>query len=171
MNLQSLNTLEYEIIKTELSRHAVSYVGKKTVEELMPMTYLPSIQRAMEETSEAKELLERGSSVPIPSLEGIEWIMSLMGTGYLYSEQDFTAVATFLKSCGQLRKYMASKEQSAPRIAAYASSLLELNHVREAIDRCIRFGAIDDGASKGLERVRKRIVVAKERLHKKLTGS
>lgn len=60
MNLQSLNTLEYEIIKTELSRHAVSYVGKKTVEELMPMTYLPSIQRAMEETSEAKELLERG---------------------------------------------------------------------------------------------------------------
>lgn len=170
MNLQSLNTLEYEIIKTELSRHAVSYVGKKTVEELMPMTYLPSIQRAMEETSEAKELLERGSSVPIPSLEGIEWIMSLMGTGYLYSEQDFTAVATFLKSCSQLRKYMASKEQSAPRIAAYASSLLELNHVREAIDRCIRFGAIDDGASKGLERVRKRIGVAKERLHKKIDG-
>lgn len=170
MNLQSLNTLEYEIIKTELSRHAVSYVGKKTVEELMPMTYLPSIQRAMEETSEAKELLERGSSIPIPSLEGIEWIMSLMGTGYLYSEQDFTAVATFLKSCSQLRKYMASKEQSAPRIAAYASSLLELNHVREAIDRCIRFGAIDDGASKGLERVRKRIGVAKERLHKKIDG-
>lgn len=170
MNLQSLNTLEYEIIKTELGRHAVSYVGKKAVEELMPMTYLPTIQRAMEETSEAKELLERGSSVPIPSLEGIEWIMSLMGTGYLYSEQDFTAVATFLKSCSQLRKYMASKEQSAPRIAAYASSLMELNHVREAIDRCIRFGAIDDGASKGLERVRKRIVVAKERLHKKIDG-
>ncbi|OMD37573.1 endonuclease MutS2 [Paenibacillus odorifer] len=170
MNLQSLNTLEYEIIKTELARHAVSYVGKKAVEELMPMTYLPTIQRAIEETSEAKELLERGSSVPIPSLEGIEWIMSLMGTGYLYNEQDFTAVATFLKSCSQLRKYMASKEQSAPRIAAYAPSLTELNHVREAIDRCIRFGAIDDGASKGLERVRKRIVVAKERLHKKIDG-
>ncbi|WP_339318212.1 DNA mismatch repair protein MutS [Paenibacillus sp. FSL R10-2734] len=170
MNLQSLNTLEYEIIKTELGRHAVSYVGKNAVEELMPMTSLPMIQRAMEETSEAKELLERGSSIPIPSLEGIEWIMSLMGTGYLYSEQDFTAVATFLKSCSQLRKYMASKEQSAPQIAAYASSLLELNHVREAIDRCIRFGAIDDGASKGLERVRKRIGVAKERLHKKIEG-
>lgn len=170
MNLQSLSTLEYEMIKTELGRHAVSYVGKKAVGELMPMTSLPTIQRAMEETSEAKELLERGSSVPIPSLEGIEWIMSLMGTGYLYSEQDFTAVATFLKSCSQLRKYMASKEQSAPRIAAYASSLMELNDVREAIDRCIRFGAIDDGASKGLERVRKRIVVAKERLHKKIDG-
>lgn len=168
MNLQSLNTLEYDIIKTELGRYAVSYVGKKAVEELMPMTYLPAIQRAMEETSEAKELLERGSSVPIPSLEGIEWIMSLIGTGYLNSEKDFTAVATFLNSCSQLRKYMAAKEYSAPRIAAYASSLMELNHVREEIERCIRFGAIDDGASKGLERVRKRIAVAKERLHKKM---
>lgn len=168
MNLQSLNTLEYEVIKTELGRHAVSYVGKKAVEELMPMTSLPAIKRAMEEAIEAKELLERGSSVPIPSLDGIEWIMSLMGTGYLYNEKDFVSIATFLKSCSQLRKYMASKEQSAPRISAYASSLMELDHVREAIDRCIRFGAIDDGASKGLERVRKRISVAKERLHKKM---
>lgn len=170
MNLESLNTLEYETIKTELGRHAVSYVGKKAVEELMPMTSLPTIRRAIEETSEAKELLERGASVPIPSLDGIEWIMSLMGTGYSYSEQDFTSASTFLKSCSQLRKYMAAKEEGAPRIAAYASSLMELNHVREAIDRCIRFGVIDDGASKGLERVRKRIVVAKDRLQKKIEG-
>lgn len=170
MNLQSLNTLEYEIIKVEIGHHAVSYVGKKAVEELMPMTYLPAIQRAMEEAAEAKALLEKGASVPIPSLEGIEWIMSLMGTGYLYSEKDFTSVATFLNSCSQLRKYMASKEHAAPRIAAYASSLKELNHVKEEIDRCIRFGAIDDGASKSLERVRKRITIAKERLHKKMDG-
>lgn len=169
MNLQSLYTLEYEIIKEELSHYAVSYVGKRIVNELMPMTDLAAIKRVMEETNEAKELLERGSSVPIPSLEGIEWIMSLMGTGYLYSEQDFTAVATFLNSCSQLRKYMASKEQ-APRISSYASSMMELSHVREEINRCIRFGSIDDAASKGLERVRKRIVVAKERLHKKIEG-
>ena len=170
MNLQSLNTLEYEIIKEELGRYAVSYVGKKRVSELMPMTDFRSIHRAMEETAEAKELLDRGSSIPIPSLDGIEWIMSLMGTGYLYNEQDLTAVATFLNSCSQLRKYMASKEQVAPRIGAYASSIMELNHVREEINRCIRFGSIDDGASKGLERIRKRITVAKERLHKKIEG-
>lgn len=170
MNLQSLNTLEYEIIKEELGRYAVSYVGKKTVSGLMPMTDFRSIHRAMEETAEAKELLEKGSSVPIPSLEGIERIMSLMGTGYLYSEQDFTAVATFLNSCSQLRKYMATKQQIAPRIGSYASSIMELTHVREEINRCIRFGSIDDGASKGLERVRKRITVAKERLHKKIEG-
>lgn len=168
MNLQSMNTLEYDTIKQELMRHAVSYEGRRYVSELAPMTYLPAIHRALEEADEAKELLERGASVPIPSLEGIEWVLSLLGTGYLYNEQDFTAVSVFLHSCGQLRKYMASKEQSAPRIAAYGASLQELSSVRDEIERCIRLGVIDDQASKGLERVRKRLAVAKDRLHRKL---
>ncbi len=168
MNLESLNTLGYEDIKKDVARHAVSYEGRRMVSELSPMTYLPAIHRAMDETEEAKELLERGASVPLPSLEGIEWIISLMGTGYLYNEQDFTAIVTFLNSCSQLRKYMASKEQIAPRIAAYGASLLELKQVRGEIERCIRFGVIDDQASKGLERVRKKLAVAKERLQRKL---
>lgn len=168
MNLQSLNTLEYEEIKQDLARHAVSYEGRRYVNELAPMTYLPAIHRAMDETDEAYELLGRGASVPLPSLEGIESIMSLLGTGYMYNEQDLMSVCTFLNSCSQLRKYMASKEQSAPRIATYGASLQELRHVREEIERCIRFGVIEDQASKGLERVRKRLAVAKERLNRKL---
>ncbi|MEK3790343.1 DNA mismatch repair protein MutS [Paenibacillus sp. FSL R7-0204] len=168
MNLQSLHTLEYETIKQELLSHAVSYEGRRVVRELQPMIYLPAIHRALEEAQEAKELLERGASVPIPSLEGIEWVLSLLGTGYMYNEQDFTAVSLFLNSCGQLRKYMAAKEQIAPRIAAYGASLQQLNGVRDEIERCIRLGVIDDQASKGLERVRKRLAVAKERLQRKL---
>lgn len=168
MNTQSLHTLEYETVRQELMRHAVSYEGRRYVSELAPMTYLPAIHRALEEVEEAKELLMRGASVPVPSLEGIEWVLSLLGTGYMYNEQDFTAVSQFLNSCAQLRKYMASKEQTAPRIAAYGASLQELRAVKEEIDRCIRLGVIETGASKGLERVRKRLGMAKERLNRKL---
>ncbi|BCG61684.1 endonuclease MutS2 [Paenibacillus sp. URB8-2] len=167
MHLQSRQTLEYNLIKEEVGRYAVSYVGRSLIAELEPMSELTAIHRAVEETAEAKELLMRGSSVPIPSLEGIEWVMSLLGTGYLFNEQDFTAVGVFLNSCGQLRKYMASKDASL-RIGAYASSLMELKTVKAEIERCIRFGVIDDGASKGLEKVRKRLRVTKERLLKKI---
>lgn len=168
MNTQSLHTLEYETVRQELMRHTVSYEGRKYVSELAPMTYLPGIHRALEEVEEAKELLMRGASVPIPSLEGIEWVLSLLGTGYMYNEQDFTAVSQFLNSCAQLRKYMTAKEQTAPRIAAYGASLEELKAVKEEIDRCIRLGVIETQASKGLERVRKRLAAAKERLNRKL---
>ncbi|MEC0168428.1 endonuclease MutS2 [Paenibacillus graminis] len=168
MNTESQVTLQYEEMKQDLGRYAVSYEGKKAVGGLTPMTYLPAIHRALDETAEAKELLEKGASVPIPSLEGMEWLMSLLGAGYLYSEKDFMAVSVFLQSCSQLRKYMQAKEQSAPRIASYAASLMELSGVREEIERCIRLGTIDDHASKGLERVRKRLAVAKDRLQRKI---
>lgn len=168
MNTDSQITLQYEEMKQDLGRYAVSYEGRKAVSGLAPMTYLPAVHRALDETAEAKELLEKGASVPIPSLEGMEWLMSLLGTGYLYSEKDFMAVAVFLQSCSQLRKYMQAKEQSAPRIASYAASLVELSGVREEIERCIRLGTIDDHASKGLERVRKRLAVAKDRLQRKI---
>ncbi|MFE4712391.1 DNA mismatch repair protein MutS [Paenibacillus sp. NPDC056722] len=170
MDRQSMITLEYETIKEELEHFAVSYVGKNLIQKLEPMKTLTVIRRALEEAEEARDLQVRGASVPIPSLEGMEWLMSLIGTGYLYSEKDFTAVATFLNSCSQLRKYMASKEQIAPRIGAYASSLMELRHVQDEINRCIRFGVIDDGASKGLERVRKRLKAARLRLQRKIEG-
>ncbi|ASA24977.1 endonuclease MutS2 [Paenibacillus donghaensis] len=168
MNAESLSSLEYGTVRQQLESHAISYAGKKYVQELMPMTGLQAIRRAMEETEEAKLLLEKGSSVPIASMEGMEWTLSLLGTGYLFNEQDLAAVALFLGSCGQLRKYMLSKQQQAPRISSYASSMLELAHVKEEIERCIRFGRVEDQASKGLEKVRKRLSTAKERLQRKL---
>jgi DNA mismatch repair protein MutS2 len=41
---------------------------------------------------------------------------------------------------------------------------------RDEINRCIRFGLIDDSASKGLERARKRLKATKQRLQKKIEG-
>ncbi|WP_150272648.1 endonuclease MutS2 [Paenibacillus tepidiphilus] len=170
MNVQQLNQLEYDGIKAELARYTVSYEGRRHVEALAPMTVLPGIQRALDETEEARELLERGASVPIPSLEGMDVLMSLLGSGYLFSEQELTALTVFLGSCAQLRKYMIAKEQSSPRMAAYAVSLQELRSLKEEIERCIRFGVIETHASKGLERARKKLAVAKERLQRKLDG-
>ncbi|MFP4975112.1 DNA mismatch repair protein MutS [Paenibacillus sp. CN-4] len=168
MDTHSMMTLEYDQIKEQVAAYAVSYAGQALVREMEPMTVITAVHRAAEETQEAAELLAKGSSVPIPSLEGLEYLMSMIGTGYLFTEQDFSAVQQFLQSCGQLRKYMAAKAAAAPRIAAYASSLFELTSLKEEIERCIRFGRIEDQASKGLDKARKRIAVTKERLHKKL---
>ncbi|WP_151733357.1 endonuclease MutS2 [Paenibacillus tengchongensis] len=170
MNVQQLDQLEYGVIKEELARYVVSYEGRRQVDELVPMIYPPAIQRALEETEEARELLDRGASVPIPSLEGMDVLMSLLGSGYLFSEQELTALTVFLGSCAQLRKYMSTKEQSSPRVASYAVSLQELKPLKEEIERCIRFGVIETHASKGLERARKKLAVAKERLQRKLDG-
>lgn len=164
----TLGMLEYESIKEEMASYAVSYEGRLRIQKLVPMERRAQIEQAIEETAEAKELLLTGASVPLPSLEGIDTVMSLLGTGYLFTEKDFTAIQTFLYSCGQLKKYMASKGALAPRIGLYAASLYELAQLQQEILRCIRHGAILDGASRDLDRIRRRMGMLKEKVQKKL---
>lgn len=170
MNTQTMLTLEYEEIRSELMRYAVSYEGRRKIGGLEPSVQVSVIRRMLAETAEAKALLQKGASVPLPSLDGIEFIISLLGSGYLFAEQDFSAVARFLQSCMQLKKYMAGKTEIAPVISAYALSLSEESRLREEIERCIRNGQITDSASRELEKIRRKIEIARERIQKKMAG-
>lgn len=164
----TLNMLEYESMKQDLSAFAVSYEGRARIARLVPMEELRPIERAIAETAEARELIGRGSSVPLPSLEGIELVASLLGTGYLFTEQDLMAVETFLQSCGQLKKYIESKGDAAWQIGIYAASLRDLPELRQEIMRCIRHGVITNEASRDLERIRRKIDMLKEKINKKM---
>lgn len=170
MDNMTMSMLEYDKVKEILREYAVSYAGRKHIDDLMPGSHVRAIEAALKETSEAKVLLEKGASVPLPSLEGIEHIVSLLHTGYLFTEQDFAAVQTFLHSCGQLMKYMAGKRDIAPTVSSYALSMQELPRLKSEIERCIRFGKVDDQASKQLEKIRKKIAVVKERIQKKMSS-
>lgn len=166
----TLHMLEYESMKQDLMSYAVTYAGRDRIARLAPMSDRRRIEREMQETAEALLLVERGSSVPLPSLEGIEVVASLLGTGYLFSEQDLTAVQVFLQSCGHLRKYIESKGDAAWQIGIHAASLRDLPALRQEINRCIRHGEVTNEASRELERVRRRMEMTKEKINKKIQG-
>ncbi|WP_282942134.1 DNA mismatch repair protein MutS [Paenibacillus sp. RC67] len=168
MKEQTLQRLEFNRIKEAISQYAVSYMGKKHVEQMVPMTRMKVIRIKLDETAEAKGLLQFGASIPIPSLEGIEPVISLLGTGYVLSEKEFSHVYQFLTSCSQLIKYMVTKQQAAPIVSSYAASIHELIALKEAIYKSIRSGRVVDSASKELMKVRKRLAVFEERLKAKL---
>ncbi|MGQ8872502.1 endonuclease MutS2 [Paenibacillus sp. TSA_86.1] len=147
---------------------ALSYLGKRYARELKPMTDAHLIQMRLNETAEATALVRFGASVPIPSLEGMETIIDLLGTGYLFSERDFSHLAQFLRSCAQLMKYMDSKSGVAPIVSRYASSMILMESLRSEIERCIHSGRIQDQASKELVRIRKKMSVNEERMKRKL---
>ena len=168
MNQKALQRLEYDKIKETLMGYAISYMGKKQVEAMSPLTSMKLLRKKLDETAEAKELLQYGASVPIPSLEGMENILNLLGKGYVFSEKDFTHLYQFLTSCAQLVKYMAAKSDAAPHVSAYASSMSLMNKLKSEIEQSIRHGQVIDTASKDLLKVRKRIVVFEERLKSKL---
>ncbi|KAF4325852.1 hypothetical protein G195_000584 [Phytophthora kernoviae 00238/432] len=132
------------------------------------MVDAPLIQMRLEETAEAAALIRYGASVPIPSLDGMETIMDLLGTGYLFTERDFSHLAQFLRSCAQLMKYMGGKSEVAPTVSRYASSMIWMESLLSEIERCIHNGRIQDQASKELIRIRKKMTVNEERMKRKL---
>ncbi|AWX57278.1 DNA mismatch repair protein MutS [Brevibacillus brevis] len=168
MNEKALQRLEYDKIKEKVMEYALSYAGKKHVEQMMPLDSVKVVRSKLDETAEAKNILQNGASVPIPALEGMEKILSLLGTGYVFGVNDFTNLYLFLTSCAQLMKYMATKAQLAPRVSSYAASMYDATKLKNEIEQCIRHGQVVDSASKDLLKVRKRIIVFEERLKRQL---
>lgn len=156
MNENTLNSLSYPQIQKNVADCALSYLGKRYARELKPMVDAHLIEIRLEETAEAAALIRFGASIPLPSLDGMETIMDLLGTGYLFSERDFSHLAQFLRSCAQLMKYMEGKSGAAPTVSRYAASMILIEPLLSEIERCIHSGRIQDQASKELIRIRKK---------------
>ncbi|WP_235848433.1 hypothetical protein [Litchfieldia alkalitelluris] len=59
---------------------------------------------------------------------------------------------------------MKDKEFEAPIITGYVYSLHDLTDLVEEIERCIRYGKVDDYASKDLLKTRKQISILEDRI-------
>ncbi|HZG80094.1 MAG TPA: DNA mismatch repair protein MutS [Brevibacillus sp.] len=170
MNPQTLQRLEYDKIKEKLKGYALSYLGQRHVEKMVPMTDVKELRKKLDEVAEAKALLEHGASVPIPSLEGIERILDLLGKDHVFNVKDLGHIHQFLTSCAQLIKYMAAKANTAPHVTSFATAMSPLAKLKGEIESSIWRGQVLDTASKDLAKVRKRIVVCEERLKSKLAS-
>ncbi|RKP55189.1 DNA mismatch repair protein MutS [Cohnella endophytica] len=170
MRQHALNKLEYNRVIDLLRGYAVTYLGLRHIERLHPLQDKRVIVNKLAEVREACGLLAKGGHPPLPSLEGMEALMGLLGTGYVMSEQEFGFMAQFARSCEQLRQYMVSKKGEASVVSAYGASMHDLKPLREAIEACVDRGRIVDTASSELHKLRKKIRAAEEKLQKRLEG-
>jgi DNA mismatch repair protein MutS2 len=168
MKEEALQRLEYPKVIEKLAGYTVSYLGRKQAEELRPSHLMERITAQLKEAAEAKELYERSASIPLPSMEGMEWVLGHLGKGYVLTEQEFAAVGTFLHSLSQLKRFMGRWESVSPQVSLYARSLHDYSQLSEEIERSIRNGRVTDHASAELSKVRKQIMVLEDRLKKKL---
>lgn len=170
MRESSLQKLEYPRVIATLLDYAQTYQGRKLIGELRPLTDRKTIAARLRETEETRRLIARGSQPPLPSLEGMEEVMALLGTGYVLSEQQLGHLARFARSCGQLGKFMRSKGGEASAVAAYANSMYDLGALLASIESCVDRGMILDGASPELAKLRRLVRAAEEKLRRRLDG-
>lgn len=163
-----MELLEYPKIKEALKSYAISDLGKDMVERLEPYVDINLIEKYMNETCEARAIVNISSSIPIHSLIGVETVKQKVGKDIILSPGDLDIIAGILRDAKKIKKFMEDKEYAAPVISQYAQSIYELDDLREEIERCILYGRVDDGASSKLSKLRKKIVILEDRIKSKL---
>lgn len=126
------------------------------------------INKNINETTEARNIVNITSSIPINSLNGIYGIKQKLEKELVLSPEDFNIISGLLKDTKKLKRFMGDQELVAPTISSYANSISELDDLREEIDRCIVYGRVDDNASSKLAKIRKKIRILEERIKSKL---
>lgn len=168
MNGNSLKLLEFDKVIGQLAEYAVSDQGKAQIRRLVPSTDIKIIENWIDETTEARMIIDMGSGIPIHSLSGVGHSMNKLEKAAALSCEELSVILGFLQEAGRLKKFMQRRESVAPRISTYALSINPLEDLEQEINRCINCDRLDDSASPELARIRKRIAVAEERIKSRL---
>ncbi|MGM0854181.1 MAG: endonuclease MutS2 [Bacillota bacterium] len=168
MNEKTFQTLEFNKVKEELTRHALTEEGKKELVNIMPSINKRQIEMRLGEVTEAVSILEKSASIPIHALDGVENIVANLNKGVPLKPDQFTSLYYFLDACKKIKKFMEDKQWVAPRVSSYVYSIEDIPEIGEEINRCIRNGRVDDHASKELLRIRKQMGIQEDRLKDKI---
>lgn len=168
MNETTLQVLGYYKVLEQVQTYALTEAAKTKLQHLQPSIYIDQVQRWIDETSEARAMLEVNASVPIPMMEKIPEVMTKLGKGFVLTPSELDGCKNLLEGVKRLRKYMEAMESAAPQLASYARSMFDLQDLLEEIDEAIVNEQVADRASADLYRIRKRMAIVEERIRQKL---
>lgn len=168
MNHMTFEKLHYHELKNKVKNHCVSSLGKELIEKLEPSSNLKVVRNRLNETSEARKLLDAEKHLPLTGISNITNHIEKLEKGLILTPTELLAIADFLRGCRKIKKFMADKEFFAPVLYSYALSITELRNIEEDILFAIKGNRVDSGASKELKRIRNQIAKIEEKIEERL---
>ncbi len=157
MNNKMYETLEYNKVLKILEEYALSEKARSRIKKLGPFISDGEVSRHLNETTEAKVIIENYGTPPLSGMNELEKSLALLGKGTLLMPEQLGNIAQFLTSCRRLKGYLKKAEGSSNAVASYGNSIYDLPEVEDEINRAIRGNRLDDRASPALVDIRKKI--------------
>ena len=158
MDGRVLKKLEYPAIIDMLRDSASTVTGKERVGELVPMKTLFEIGQALEETSQAKDLLRL---YPAFTLGGVHDLRAMEKTalmGGIIDSQEFLLILDTLRAANRIREFLKTPELPFSAIREMAYGLHALTPLETEISRKITGeGEVADKATPELARLRAKL--------------
>ncbi|MGM9988088.1 MAG: endonuclease MutS2, partial [Bacillaceae bacterium] len=168
MNKMTFEKLQYNELKEIVKSYCVSGLGKQLLDKLEPSGNLKVVKNRLNETTEARTILDAEGHVPFLGISNIESIIQKLEKGMSLSPSELVSIADFLRGCRKIKKFMEEKEFFAPVLASYANSMTEFRNLEEEINFSIKGNMVDSAASKELKRIRRHIENVEEKIKDRL---
>lgn len=162
--------LEFDVILKQLAEKALSEPAKARCLALEPSLSEAEVRRRMEETTQAKQMLEQIGAPPLPTMAELPKILELVQIEALLMPEQLTQILSFLVSCRRMKGYLKTAETTGCEIAWYGGSMEELHELEQEIDQCILNGSVVDRASARLENIRRQMILTVDQMKETLNG-
>ncbi|MCY8232500.1 endonuclease MutS2 [Priestia endophytica] len=168
MNHATYEKLQYNELKQMIRSYCVSGLGKQLLDNLKPSTNIKVVKNRLNETTEARAILDAEGHVPFLGISNIDHTIQNLEKGVMLDPSELLSVSDFLRGCRKMKKFMMNKEFFAPLLTSYANSMTEFKSIEEEINFSIKGNCVDSAASKELKRIRHNIAVAEEKIKERL---
>ncbi|PGS45914.1 endonuclease MutS2 [Bacillus sp. AFS041924] len=168
MNNITFEKLQYNELKEIVKTFCVSGLGKKLIDQLEPSSNVKVVKNRLNETTEARTILDAEDHVPFLGVSNIENIIQNLEKGMILDPSDLISISDFLRGCRRIKKFMQEKVFFAPILASYANSMSEFVKLEDEINFSIKGNSVDSAASKELKRIRNNIESVEEKIKDRL---
>jgi DNA mismatch repair protein MutS2 len=149
----ALSVLDWAGVAEALAERCATAAGGRAARALRPDLKRRQVERWLDLTMEARELL-REESVPVAGVRDLGDSLAAAGRGGALEPEELSDISRSLDAMGRLRGWLLERTHVAPDLAELGESLLEAPQLVAAIDRAIDpRGAVRDDASPELVRL------------------
>lgn len=166
MNNKSLKTLEYDKIIDQLAGYASSDIAREQLKNLVPMTDITEINKALDETNDALSRIFAKGCVSFAGVKEIRGSIKRLEVGSSLSILELLQISSVLTCAGHVKHYYEEIEDS---LSEMLSSLDEGASLNAQIKRCIiSEDEISDDASPTLRDIRRKKSLTNDKIHTEL---
>lgn len=157
------DVLELEIIKQQIAQYTHFSLGNEMILNTQPIFEGLPLSRALEETTQAMEVIRLYGSLPLGGVHDIRPFVDAALKDMLCSETELMMCASFMRGCLEVKNFVDKCEGDS--LHELADSMILDLHFCEKIEACISpRGEIYDHASSKLKSLRRQLSHAQSEL-------
>ena len=139
MKERTLRILEFNKVKNKLRSYAVTSGGKELVDSLSPYSSIFEVEKKLEETNEALDILIRKGTPPFEGLHETKEELERAGKGGTLNPGQLMKIGSMLRCSRRFKEYVSRKEEEVgyKNLEDLAYILIPIKNLENEIDTAI----------------------------------